>query len=451
MHNLSEVAKIKKREYYSSPLSLTSQFYFCPVPLRLDTYSGCEHNCIYCFANNSMQKFIGSSEFSQRQIYENVKPTKLAYVKKYFDMAFEGKPNTFSNQEAIAVECIKRKVPLHYGGMSDPCQPIEAEIGVTYEVLKLLKKYNYPVIFSTKGKLILSDKYFDLIKDYENFALQISIIDDRENVLKLLDPNAMTFAERIEALKKYKSVGKWTAVRIQPFIIGLTDSRIIPMLDKFQEVGVNHIMVEGLKFMSGNKEANERISKVFKEVTGESYNLEAFYRAYSAKCSGNDLELPSWRKYKYDKIFAEECKKRNMTFGCADNDLRFLGDSPCCCGIENLKGFENTLKHNTGHAIFRAMKQGLPNFDKSIIEQEWISDGKFRCPMSNENARARFEDGSANRPVQELFNNAWEKGGKNSPCDVCSVKHLGCGKYRFYTEEELKGILKDGGSQQRLI
>jgi DNA repair photolyase len=113
MHNIDEVQQqnkiriTKKQEYYSSPLSLTSQFYFCPVPLRLDTYSGCSHGCIYCFANNSMQKFIGSEEFSKENIYENVKPTKYEYVKKYFDIAFEGAKNTFNNQEALAVQYVK--------------------------------------------------------------------------------------------------------------------------------------------------------------------------------------------------------------------------------------------------------------------------------------------------------------------------------------------------------
>jgi DNA repair photolyase len=33
---------------YSTPLSLTSQFPFCGLPLRLDTYLGCTFGCIYC-------------------------------------------------------------------------------------------------------------------------------------------------------------------------------------------------------------------------------------------------------------------------------------------------------------------------------------------------------------------------------------------------------------------
>lgn len=41
--------KIKSKEYTNS-LSLTSQFSFCGLPFRLDTYSGCSFSCAYCFA-----------------------------------------------------------------------------------------------------------------------------------------------------------------------------------------------------------------------------------------------------------------------------------------------------------------------------------------------------------------------------------------------------------------
>lgn len=78
---------------YGSPISLTSQFYFCGVPLRLDTYSGCSHNCLYCFANHSAQKYIAHPEMLDKActISEaDVKPTTINIIKKYFDIAFEG-------------------------------------------------------------------------------------------------------------------------------------------------------------------------------------------------------------------------------------------------------------------------------------------------------------------------------------------------------------------------
>jgi len=438
----------KPERYYNSPLSLTTQFYFCPVPLRLDTYTGCTHACKYCFANNSNQKYIGNTSLMEENTAVAF-PTKLKYVKNYFDAAFEGAPNKFSHQEALAVQCLKRKVPIHFGGMSDPLQPLENKYGVTYEVLKLLKKYEYPVIFSTKGKLILDKKYHDLIADYKNFALQISLIDDRQEVIDILEPGAASVQERLDAFELYKD--KWTACRIQPFIVGLTEPRIIPLLDKLKARGVNHVMVEGLKFFSGNKQANKVIGKAFKKITGKEYDLVSYYKSLGAKYSGNDIELPTWRKYKYAKVFKEELAKRGMTYGAADNDLRFLGKDACCCGIGDLPGFENTIKHNTGTAVFRAINKNENTFDKSIIQSEWFPEGTFRLPMSNEKAKKLFADGSSNRPLCELFDKAWDKGNKNSPCDQCNVKCLGAGKYKLLTKEELEGKLRFRGHQKTLF
>lgn len=444
---------MNKTKIYGSPISLTSQFYFCPVPLRLDTYSGCSHNCLYCFANNSNQKYIINPDMLEKATsiknFE-VKPTSLKIIKSYLNVAFNNKPNRFSNQEAIAVELLKRKVPLHFGGMSDPLQPIEEKYNLTYDTLTLLKSYNYPVIFSTKGKLLLTEKYYKLIKDYENFALQISLIDDRQEVLDILEPTASSVEERLKMFEIYQD--KWTACRIQPFIVGLSESRIIPILDKLKERGVNHVMVEGMKFFSSNKLANKKIGEAFKKITGNSYDLEAYFRAIGAKYSGNDIELPSWRKYRYIKIFKEETKKRGITLGVADNDLRFLGDSFCCCGVEKLKGFEGYLRHNTGFALFKALQDGVKTFNQELIAKEFFPEGKFRLPMSNKEAVKRYGAvGENNRDIRTLFEEAWKSGEKNSPCMYCNIKHLGSGNYKFLNHQELDEVLRFRGNQQNLL
>lgn len=35
-----------------NPLSVSSKFAICGLPIRLDTYKNCSFNCDYCFANN---------------------------------------------------------------------------------------------------------------------------------------------------------------------------------------------------------------------------------------------------------------------------------------------------------------------------------------------------------------------------------------------------------------
>ena len=35
-----------------NPLSVSSKFAICGLPIRVDTYKTCSFGCVYCFANN---------------------------------------------------------------------------------------------------------------------------------------------------------------------------------------------------------------------------------------------------------------------------------------------------------------------------------------------------------------------------------------------------------------
>ncbi len=60
------------------------------------------------------------------------------------------------------------------------------------------------------------------------------------------------------------------------------------------------------------------------------------------------------------------------------------------------------------------------------------------------------ENKTSNRKIKELFDNMWETGGKNSPCQMCNVKQCYKNEYQFLSEEELKKILSDKGDQKTL-
>jgi DNA repair photolyase len=441
-------------DVYSMPLSVTSQFYFCPMPLRLDTYSGCTNNCLYCFANNSMQKYMntdGDVKLATLHDDEFVKASTLQHVKKYFDIAFEGAPNNFKEQEGCAIEALRRRIPIHFGGMSDPFQPKEKKSRVTLEVLKLLKSYNYPVVLSTKCKLIMEPEYREIIDDYENFGLQVSLIDTRQEVMDLIEPGVgkNSVQDRLDILETYKH--KWTAIRIQPVIINLNEPIIPDLLQKCKDRDVNHAVVEGLKFMNSNKTANIVISKAFKKITGESFDLAAHYKAIGGKVSGNDIELPTWRKNVYVKKFKKVCKDLGITYGAADNDLRLEGETPCCCGNEQMPGYDNVCKHNIGYAVFRAKAKGVP-ITYDLIKDEWFWKGDFRMIISQDKLsrklgrRATRDD--SNIPLMECFMKQWNNNGKNSPCQHCSVKKRqkldedGNKTYIFKDDGEMKELLK---------
>jgi len=442
---------------YSTPIAVTSQFYFCPMPLRMDTYSGCTNNCLYCFANNSQQKYIndkGSLKLANLHNSDFVKPTTVKKVKKYLDIAFEGAKNTFSNQEACAIEAIKRRIPIHWGGMSDGFQPKERTSKVSLECLKLLKKYNYPVIISTKCHLITEPEYYEVLKDYKNAGIQVSLIDDRQEVMDILEPGVgkNSVADRLNIFEVYKD--KWTACRIQPVIIDLTENNIPSLIKKLAERNVNHVMAEGLKFFSGNKHANAVIGNAFKKITGKTFDLVAHYKSIGGKFSGNDIELPSWRKKVYIDTIKKELKKYpGMTFGAADNDFRMEGDNPCCCGNKDMPGMANVCKHNIGFAAFRAREQNVP-ITYELIKDEWFWEGDYRHVISTATLDKRYGVGNwgqdkRNIPLIDSFMKQWKKAGKNSPCQMCNVENCpskldkeGLPTYNFKTQTQMDYLLK---------
>ena len=99
-------------DLYTHPIQPTAQFFFCGVPLRMDSYSGCSHGCLYCFAR-------ASEEFhSVRKAKGRILPTDTKVISKIFNKALS---HSYESAD-IVVEWLRHRVPIHWGGMSDPFQ-----------------------------------------------------------------------------------------------------------------------------------------------------------------------------------------------------------------------------------------------------------------------------------------------------------------------------------------
>jgi len=271
-----------------------SQILHCDVPIRFDTYSGCSHNCGYCF---SMRK----NEISNISTHESV-----VALRNFI----EGRRNK---------ECAwcDWDIPLHWGGMSDPFQPIEKEYKNSLECLKLLSETQYPFIVSTKNKLISENEYFELLKQC-NCVVQFSAVC---SAYDRIEKGASTFQERIEAaskISKYKRV----VIRVQPYMTGVFND-VLRNLDLFQKAGVYGVVFEGIKFLQKKKETIKL---------------------------GNDYVYSAEILKKHFEIFRLELHKRGMKFYSGENRLRSMGDDLCCCGIDGLEWKANTA--NLNHFLY---------------------------------------------------------------------------------------------------
>src|SRR4051812_42253136 len=104
--------------HYTTPFGITSQFAFCGLPLRLDSYKGCSFNCNFCFA-----RYRGG--YNQG---DGVLPADPQSVRRTMAMALQG------STTGLIAQFLRRRVPIHFGGMSDPFHAAEARYGVTKSI-----------------------------------------------------------------------------------------------------------------------------------------------------------------------------------------------------------------------------------------------------------------------------------------------------------------------------
>ena len=152
----------------------------------INPYSGCAHACIYCDAR--------SDRYYLEQDFENE-----VIVKIDIDKVLESKIQTSRNLLPDVV------AP---GGVNDAYQPIELQEKNTLKIIKVLKKYKFPINFATKSSLITRDISLldDVAKDTW-CTVGFSITTTNEELASFLEPYSSPPKKRLNAIKKIKKVG----------------------------------------------------------------------------------------------------------------------------------------------------------------------------------------------------------------------------------------------------
>lgn len=270
-----------------------SQIILCDLPVRFDTYYGCAHGCEYCFVRR--KRGIGQVKASEGE------KALIAFIR---------------GQRTSETKWCDWKIPLHWGGVSDPFQPIERKKRVSLLCLSVFAKTDYPFAFSTKATLIAEEPYLSLLRRC-NVVGQVSMVSPKYDVV---EPGAPPFSERLAMLEKLAQACKRLIIRVSPYSVGLADE-VTKWLPIYQSAGVYGISIEGMK--RGTKRPG------WVKVGGDwCYPVAPLKRDF--------LQI------------REKCHELGLAFFAAENRLRKMGDSTCCCGVEGLEGFA-TNKANMNH------------------------------------------------------------------------------------------------------
>jgi DNA repair photolyase len=211
----------------------------------LNPYRGCQHSCAYCYV-----------------------PNVLRIKREDWGTFVEVKTN-IANVLANELRNKKHGV-VGISTVTDPYQPVEKKYKLTRYCLEQLLRYDFPVHIQTKSDLVLRD--IDLILKFSDIEVMFSIGTLNDPQRKLLEPNASSIQERLNAIKQISENGVKTSVFFGPIYPSLKIQDINEIMDVFKASGVSEIMIDGFNLKSGIKEnielkvkKNSDFSKLFSE------------------------------------------------------------------------------------------------------------------------------------------------------------------------------------------
>jgi DNA repair photolyase len=185
----------------------------------INSYRGCEHGCIYCFARptHAFHDLSPGLDFETKLF---AKPDAAKILREEL-----GKPGYVVR-------------PMAIGTNTDPYQPIEAKWRITRSVLEVLAETKHPVTITTKSDRVVRDLDILARMAAEGLAsVALSVTSLTPEISRTLEPRAPSGRKRLAAVKAMSEAGIPTTVAIAPVIPGITDHEVEHIVEAAAEAG----------------------------------------------------------------------------------------------------------------------------------------------------------------------------------------------------------------------
>jgi DNA repair photolyase len=167
----------------------------------LNAYTGCVHGCVYCYAR-FMKRFTNHPE--------------------PWGAFLDAKVNA---PELLKKELGKRRQPLEgevfLSSVTDPYQPAEKKYRLTRGLLESLLEHQATISILTKSDLVVRD--IDLLKEFKNAKVGLSMSTPDDCMAKYLEPRASAPSQRLEALRQLHAAGIYTWAFLSPYLPTISD------------------------------------------------------------------------------------------------------------------------------------------------------------------------------------------------------------------------------------
>jgi DNA repair photolyase len=262
----------------------------CPVKYSLSAYTGCSHNCLYCYASSYIRNFFAVRE------------------KKDFLKRLEREIKKLPNGSLITM-----------ANSSDPYLPQEAKLKLTQGALSMLKNYAVKIIIVTKSSLILRD--LKLLKDFKNLVVSFTCTTLKEKLSKKLEKSASLPKERLAAIEEL-SKNLTVVCRFDPLIYPLNTDEIKIMIKELKDRGVKQIITSTYKAKPDNL---KRMINAFPEHGNLWHKLYAL----EGERSGGYIYLAKRIRKKLIEEVREITRGENLEFSSCREGFIDLNTKSC--------------------------------------------------------------------------------------------------------------------------
>lgn len=276
----------------------------------MNIYRGCTYGCIYCDARSKCYRNTG--EFTDVEVKVN--------AAELLEKSLRSK---------------RRHCMIGVGSMSDPYQPIEAELSLMRKSLELINYYGYGVTIETKSDLVLRDlDYLRNINEKAKCVVVMTLSNIDDGLSETLEPGAPVTSRRVEVLKELYNAGIQTVVTMEPILpfINDTEENVRGLLSLSREVCAYGVICEkiGVNLRNGSREWYYQnldalfpgLKERYQATYGDEYEVvsehnEALMRIVRDFCRENDIICDAARLNTYLKGFEDKLAGEQLSFSLA--------------------------------------------------------------------------------------------------------------------------------------
>ena len=213
----------------------------------------CKHKCTYCYMNNINDRFKHETRLIDM---EDLFPLDIKAVNKKWKRTEKSSVYFFPSSHDIFYENIQEYI----------------------STAKKIMDSGNDIMFVTKPHFETIKKISEGLKNYkDHIAYYMTITSDDNNLLRVFEPNAAPFEERLECLKYLYENGCRTSVMCEPYLsnpVTIVDKCLPYIKDAFiiGEMNYNDEIVDKL----GNIEFSEQLKKYITELYSINFQIQQY-------------------------------------------------------------------------------------------------------------------------------------------------------------------------------